>query len=191
MLEKLHMDYQNIKTVVDLGAWGGPISHWMQISMPNATIYAVEPVIENFITMQQMILDRFDNHIIPIFAAVSDHTGLQEIYISENSRSHSLLSEMPISNPQGKRNIPVMTWDDMMDALNISQCDFCKVNIEGAEIELLKGMTKVFPKKMAIESHMRKLDDQKYKEELESLITEKGYKIVDRGMITYLVEHND
>jgi len=189
MLEKLHMDYQNIKTVVDLGAWGGPISHWMQISMPNAKIYAVEPVIENFIVMQDMILSRYDNHIVPIFLAVSDHSGLQDMYISENSRSHSMLEEMPISNPQGMRRVPAMTWDDMMDALNIKEVDFCKVNIEGAEIEMFRGMTRVFPKKMAVESHMRKLESKEYKEELENLMAEKGYKIVDRGMITYLIEH--
>ena len=96
---------------------------------------------------------------------------------------------MPISNPQGMRVVPAMTWDDMMDALNIKEVDFCKVNIEGAEIEMFRGMTRVFPKKMAVESHMRKLNSKDYKEELERLMADKGYKIVDRGMITYLIEH--
>jgi uncharacterized protein YajQ (UPF0234 family) len=98
---------------------------------------------------------------------------------------------MAISGEKSERQIFVMTWDDMVDALNLKEIDFCKVNIEGAEIEMFEGMTKVFPKYMAVESHHRKGLGDDYKKKLESLIKEKGYKIIDKGKITYILSKNE
>jgi len=187
-IEKSGLNTENVKVIVDLGAWEGSTPYWFSKFCPNAIVYAVEPVIESFILMQKIIVDRYLKNVIPIFSAISNYTGLQAMNMCENSRSNSLHEGMAISGEQFTRNVPVMTWDDLVDSLNLKEVDFCKVNIEGAEIEMFKGMTKVFPKIMALESHHRKGLGDDYKKELEDLIKQKGYHIRDKGKITYILE---
>ena len=187
IIVKSGVNCASVKVLVDLGAWEGSTPYWFSKFFPNAKIYAIEPVIESFELMQKGILNRFLANVIPVLCAISDHTGTQIIHLCENSRSASLLDDMAISGERWDRKIPVMTWDDLMDVLNLKEVDFCKVNIEGAEIQLFKGMTKVFPKLMAVESHSRKGLGEEYKRELEFLIKEKGYKIIDKGKITYIL----
>ena len=68
-----------------------------------------------------------------------------------------------------------MTWDTLVDLVNIKSVDYCKVNIEGAEEQLLEGMTKVFPKYMTIEEHTSEgLTDL---EHFEYLLRLRRYKI--------------
>ena len=188
-IDKIGINPATIKVIVDLGAWEGSTPYWFSKFCPDAKIYAVEPIIESFILLQKIIVDRYLKNVIPIFSAVSDTSGMKTINVCENSRSNSFYPDMATSGKQFTRLVPVMSWDDMMITLNIDKVDFCKVNIEGSEIEMFKGMTKVFPKFMAIESHSRKGLGDVYTQELEYLINSKGYKIIDRGKITYIIEH--
>lgn len=191
-VDKSGLNFQEVRTVVDLGAWEGATPFWFSKYFPNAKVYAVEPVIESFTLLQNIIIERYLKNVIPIFSGISDHDGVQKIHMCENSRSASLLEDMAHGNDLSTRIIPVLSWDTLVDTLDIKKVDFCKVNIEGAEIELLRGMTKVFPKIMAIESHSRKIDEPKggheFRDKLEMLITEKGYRMKDKGKITYIVE---
>jgi FkbM family methyltransferase len=187
IIEKSGVNCGSVKVMVDLGAWEGSTPYWFAKAFPNAEIYAIEPVIESFELLQKTVVERYLTKVIPVLCAVSDKSGLQTIHLCENSRSNSLLEGMATSGELSERKIIGLTWDDLMDMLNLKEVDFCKVNIEGAEIEMFKGMTKVFPKLMALESHSRKGLGDDYKKELEFLIKEKGYRVIDKGKITYIL----
>ncbi len=194
-IKRLGVDFSKIKTFVDLGAHIGTTAYWFAVKAPQAKIIAIEPVIENYLcVLDKMIFPMKyfpedkdskvpSDNIVPIFTAVSDHTGKQEIFLAIKGASHSFFEHKRfINNNAQSRMIPTMTWDDLMDSLNITEVDVAKVNIEGAEIALLKGMTKVFPKKMIIEEHERCIRAGYSLDELHKLIKEKGYKILDFNM---------
>jgi len=165
-------------TIVDLGAWHGTTPAWFSSRAPKGKIYAVEPVEEN---MEICIKNcEFHGHENITFcqSAISDKDGeaMMNIYL-ERSEGNSLFEKNKETHVLEKQEkVSTITWDSLIDRFGIKKVDFCKVNIEGGEIGLLKGMTKVFPEKMIIEEHWRlKIIKEK---ELRDLIKEKGYRIV-------------
>lgn len=178
IFEKLGVDFTSTKVIVDLGAWLGKSPCWFASKSPEAKVVAVEPMIENYIPMMSLIADYKVRNVIPVLSAISDKTGSALINFATKSESHSLLFKKRRMTGR-TRLVPTMSWDYLVDLLDIQEVDLAKVNIEGAEIALLKGMTKVFPKKMLIEEHQRCLGNDYSYPELLSLIEQKGYKILD------------
>lgn len=163
-------------TIVDLGAWKGITPWWFSLKVPKGKVIAVEPVKETMALCIEKCKDR--DNIIFCSDAISDEVGEKEINIYKNkSEANSLfLKRGKKYELERKEKVQTTTWDRLIDLFKIEKVDFCKVNIEGAETLLLKGMTKVFPKKMIIEQHYRLGIINK--KELFNLIRQKNYKIV-------------
>lgn len=178
-VKRLGIDFSKVKTIVDLGSWIGITPYWFTEKNPNAVVVAVEPIIENYIEIIKKIIKENKPTIIPILAAISNETGKDKIYLADKSESHSFFMKKRFIDGRYKRLVPTITWDDLMEVLNIKEVDVAKVNIEGSEINMLKGMTKVFPKKMIIEEHSRCLYDNTFYQTLVSLIEKKGYKMLN------------
>lgn len=178
-VKRLGVDFSKVKTIVDLGAWIGITPCWFAQKNLNAIVIAVEPIIENYVELIKKIIKENTPNVIPVLTAISDKTGKGEIFLAEKSNAHSFFIKKRFIDGKYKRLVPTITWDDLMDSLNIKEVDVAKVNIEGSEIDLFKGMTKVFPKKMVIDEHSRCLKDETFYSELVKLIKEKGYKILE------------
>jgi len=176
----LKTDFPSIKTVVNLGAWIGNSTLWFESKNPEMTIIAVEPMIENYIELVRKIVRGNKKNIIPVFGAISDKTGKDELFISDKSESHSFFRKKHYMDGNIKRLVSTISWDDLMDMLNVTEVGLAKVNIEGAEIKMLKGMTKVFPRKMLIEEHSSTISPKDYSlQELMNLVKEKGYRVIE------------
>jgi len=133
----------------------------MQTCIKNCEFYKCE----NVTFCQKAISDKDGEAVINIYHERSEANSLYNKH--ENRERYSLLR---------KEKVTTATWDSFVDSFGITKVDFCKVNIEGSEVGLLKGMTKVFPEKMIIEEHWRlKLISEK---ELRELIEKRGYRVV-------------
>ena len=161
--------------VVDIGSCiGDTVLYYSRKVGKNGAVVAMEPEINNYSTMCKLFFKYNCSNVIPIFAGIAKETGKTYLNIG-GWNAHSTTF-----NPQylqGKRMVPVISWDDLVEALNIPHVNLCKINAEGAEIEFLEGMSNILPKKIALDEHSRfNVDINR----LLQLLDAKGYKIVHR-----------
>lgn len=168
--------------VVDLGAGiGENLIYFAKMVGSIGIVIAIEPVIENYRKILSVIIDNKLTCVIPLMFAISNKTGSDQIYIHPYWDRHSLVfKENPDTGNLGKkaigrRSVCIITWDDLVDSLGLTHVDLAKVDIEGAEILLLEGMTKVLPDKMIMEEHGWLGTDVNH---LKELLKNKGYEII-------------
>ena len=139
--------------VVDGGAFKGETSFWF-LSKGAKKVYAFEGDIQNFgVLLKNIKLNKVEDKIIPVNKLLLDKNGISKIKIT-GSTSSSILSE------EGTE-IECITLDSFVTQNNIERVDFIKLDVEGAEINVLKGAIetiKKFKPKMAI-SVYHKPDD--------------------------------
>ncbi len=175
-----HYSVELGETVFDLGA-GGEFKHEGESTYFYSTevgetglVVAVEPVIKNYGHLLRMVVEKRLLNVIPVFLAIGEETSRQLINISQRSPGHSLTlyySKLHVE----ERVVPTVSWDDLVDMLCIEHVDLAKVNIEGAEEMLLRGMTKVLPDRMGLKLHIKR--GGVTIENMRKLLEEKGYRV--------------
>lgn len=180
----MKLDFFNIekgKTIINLGAGrGGATEFYSKLVGDSGLVVSLEPVFENFRLLVKTIVDNGLTNVIPMMTAISDKTGRSRMFLADIHVSHSLVFD----KGRGSRIVPTISWDDLMACLNLEHVELAKVDIEGSETLLLKGMSKLIPHYMIIEEHARRGTDLKL---LERLLHERGFEIDMRvGMYYYV-----
>lgn len=128
---------------VDIGAHVGYYTLLSaQLVGPTGKIYAFEPELGNHIILQKNIeLNEYKN-IIASRLAVTDRTGTATIYLTSlDSGRHSLFQH---SIPKrGSAPIETTTLDFFLEARGWPHIDLIKVDVEGAEVAVLDGMSQL------------------------------------------------
>jgi FkbM family methyltransferase len=114
-------------------------------------------------------------------------------FYKQNIKSH--VSQSVIEDMFGNEYdiIPVNTIKSIMNKYNHNRIDLLKLDIEGAEINVLNNMIddKIFPKYLCIEFDL-KLKNKDYSNQTESLINSlinNGYKILINDNLNITFEH--
>jgi FkbM family methyltransferase len=106
-------------------------------------VYAFEPMPESAATLRHNVaINSLDNTLV-VEKAVSSTTDRAELLISDWSAFHALKAE-EISPPEHARGVvPVetVTLDDYVSTGGGQPPDVVKIDVEGAELEVIKGMT--------------------------------------------------
>lgn len=129
-------------TVVDVGAHIGLYTVLAAEKVGSTgRVIAIEPAPKNYEQLQEHILLNNFNNVTAVPMALSDHTGLEKLYIASLSICNSL---NPNVVPQEKRTdsyvkVKVDTLDDLLKSLNIKKIDILKIDAEGAELQVLRG----------------------------------------------------
>lgn len=128
--------------VFDIGANKGEYTKLCKNINKNVKIFCFEPHPKTFISLQENI---DDNQIIFINKALSDKNEklLLYDYKEENGSSHASLYADVIEKTHGKESIcyevDVTTVDNIVNKFNIKKIDLLKIDVEGNEINILKG----------------------------------------------------
>ena len=122
------------RIIVDIGAWVGNFVLNAAISLPDSTVFALEPEPANFVFLAK----RAPANLIPLRLAVSAVCGQQDIYLSKNSQGHTLYKEL--LNPTHSSRVPIrtITFPQLLDMVGGS-IDLLKINAEGAEFDILRA----------------------------------------------------
>jgi len=122
--------------VVDVGAHVG----WYTLIAskkvgPKGKVIAIEPEPRNFTILCKNIKDNRLNNVIPLRIALSDRDCCVALKISSSPAQHSIISryEKGALMVEGKR------LDTLMKELMIGKVDLLKIDVEGHEVEVLKG----------------------------------------------------
>ncbi len=127
-------------TVIDVGANIGYYSV-LAASVVGSTgqIYAFEPDPENFALLQQNAQTNSMPQIKPVAAALSEQTGKSTLYLSpDNKGDHRIVSELK----EDRKGVVIDTWrfDEFAKHNNINNVNLIKIDVQGAENFVLKGM---------------------------------------------------
>ncbi|MBN2006007.1 MAG: FkbM family methyltransferase [Anaerolineae bacterium] len=120
--------------VLDLGAHIGTFS--LYAAAAGYCVLSVEASPSNVALFKQSLLrNKFDSVKI-VETAVSDYVGTAEFIVAG---PHSLLATPLLDNP--RITVPVTTVGDILRIEGWDAVDFIKMDIEGAEVAAIRGMT--------------------------------------------------
>lgn len=137
-------DLKDGDIVIDAGAnIGGFVVQAARKIGKNGKIYAIEPNEDNRNTLERNLkLNNIENCVILSEALWSDKC-IKEFFISHRPGEHTLINYDGDPHFQKKdvTTIYCERLDDIINKYNIENVSYLKMDIEGAEIEALKGAT--------------------------------------------------
>jgi len=145
ILELIKNNYPTqIKTIFDIG---GNIGSWtllVKTIFPNAEIHAFEPL-EGFANRLKENTKKIDS-IFVHQVALANEEAMSEMYVAGDSSSlmplGKLMQEQYEIQSNEKTTIQTVILDNYIKEKNIPQPDFIKLDIQGYELEALKGAKK-------------------------------------------------
>lgn len=124
--------------IIDGGANIGTYSLMVNDILPEATIYAFEPVKETFDQLTQQVAGK--NGIKPIAKGLYSENISREINLFKSSTHSSIYEIKGLSyKTEGSTTIELIKGDDFLRQNNLSKIDFLKLDLEGAEYDALLG----------------------------------------------------
>ena len=133
--EKVHCPSMN-QTVVDVGAYVGMFAvRAATLVGIRGTVVAIEPSSRNLKYLRRNTMLIPNIVIAPVAAGAI--TGKGKLSISGASPCHTLLPE----RNNETEDVIIDTLDNILASRGIEKVDFIKVDVEGYEIEVLKGAT--------------------------------------------------
>lgn len=122
--------------VVDIGANTGFFS--CRIAPVSRSVFCYEPISENFVELERNVESR--PNIFPVSEAVAGKTGTLRLYRPEHSRRTGRYSMYYETNPNTSQEfteVSAITLDQLFSRHGITRCDLLKIDVEGAEYEIL------------------------------------------------------
>ena len=103
-------------------------------------VFAIEPAVENVLQIVANVRrnDLCNVEILPV--ALSDHAGAARFNLNESSDSFGFYDH-PNTATTATRIVPTVTLDDILNDIRPQRLDVIKVDVEGAELEVLAGMS--------------------------------------------------
>jgi FkbM family methyltransferase len=157
------------KIILDIGAHMGSFS--LKYAEDNK-LYAFEPNRENYSFLEKNVKNNQLNKKIIIFNfAISDKKGIKRLGLSEGSGGHGFYTKS-----KNHEKVETFTLDEFIKIKKIKHVDIIKIDVEGDELNVLKGAIKLLGKMsplLIIELHPWYISAKKILEKLEK----EGYKI--------------
>ncbi len=181
--EGKYYDLKEGDVVIEIGAYIGYYAmRAAEIVGNKGRVIAIEAIEENYRLMNKNIKEnKFDN-ILPVHKATHYKTGELEFYRESNQIAGA--AKIGIE-PKQKLTVPCDSLDHILDGFKIDRVDFIRVQVNGAELDVLKGMKKTLkshPKLMI--AAIYKIDGQPAWRKIGPIIRDMGYMTrIDKGNI--------
>jgi len=173
-------------TIIDCGSNIGfyPLLE-AKILNDQGLIYSIEPDVRNYRILKKNSNLQTSGMIKTFNLAASNKTGLQKMFVAQQSNLNKLASSDNDNFPNRHSvdqvvDIEVITLDDFCDQHRIS-ADFVRMDIEGFEVEVFQGMKNIFSSAKSgfmvfLELHPNAYTDERsFANELEILIDQGFY----------------
>lgn len=136
---KIKNEINSGDVILDIGANIGYYTlMFARLVGKNGQVYAFEPEQYNFNLLKENITLNNYNNVQIEQVAVSNFNGKATLHISKNKTGmHRLHQSVYCEN---STEVDVLKIDDYLMKKNIKKIDFIKIDVEGAELDVLQGM---------------------------------------------------
>lgn len=158
--------------ILDVGAHAGYFSLWAAALNSKVKIFALEPVKQNFLFLQENLKANKFKNIKPENMALSKQSKEIKIFLSEDSHNHSLL---PISEKVEK--VKSENFEDFTNKKKISKISLIKMDIEGGEYEIFENSIDIIAAKtenIFLEYHQTETKNFKI---IENILRQNGFTV--------------
>ena len=159
---------EQARMIIDVGAYTGETAEWFAELFPNATVLAIEPFPDSFTLLEA----RATTQIKPFCFAAADFDGTVQLHTNAIAHTNGIYSINPNSSDSialaqanneegdgnqgsellsGQLSVKAQTLDSFLLEQGISGIvDILKIDVQGAEIDVLKGSPSVLARTKAI-----------------------------------------
>jgi FkbM family methyltransferase len=181
--------------IFDIGANVGELSIlFSKFTGNNGTVHAFEPTPETFKRLTNIVLSTNRNNIILNNFVVSEKDGFETLNIYDvdhsgwNTMANRDLQKYGVNiNSPEKIQLPSIKIDTYCKQNNIPCIDLLKIDVEGAEINVLRGSSEMFKKrkiKLCVFEFGQTVHDMGYtSKEIESFFKKCNYQV--RNVVPY------
>lgn len=161
-------------TFLDIGANKGDFTILgASLVGPAGLVVAIEPERENFEVLRRAITINRVNQVRAVRVALTNYTGDTTLFLGKYSGWHSL--KLGPAASYGKQTVPARRCDDVLRELGVNAVDVMKIDVEGAELEVLQGATETLARgKTTILLDFHRAHGV-HPNELQALLNELGY----------------
>lgn len=176
-------------TVVDVGAaWGFNTVDFSRKVGDAGRVVAIEPYEASLVYLRKNLELNGCKNVTVVKKGVWSKKDKLKFYLNENAGNSSLVAAG--GRVIATTEIEVDTLDNILEELGIDRVALIKMDIEGAEIEALKGMDRILSKdgvKLAIASYHKVGDKPTYKTII-PLMEQKGFSSEYKYGIAYFAK---
>ena len=181
VIEDIEQYHQFVKprggwTVIDVGAHVGVYTiEVARIVGGTGTVVAIEPDPDNFEMLKfHVALNRLKN-VIPLRLALGSRLGSTKLF--RYTTPHNVISDILNAQNNSARalKVPIAILDYVCQKLALKDVDLMKLDVEGAEVEVIRVMKRILPQHIVGEWH-----GTARLHKLRVLLQEKGYRVVHR-----------
>jgi len=184
-----HFKVENGDYVIDVGAGIGAFT--LSVVNRASFIVAIEPAPNNIHKLHKNTKKL--KNIMIIEKAVSSVRGRATLHLALSPVAHSLYIDANERYKYGSCVVEMDTLDNIVSSLEIEEIDFMKINVEGAEIEVLEGGKETIKKtkKMVIcADHMR--NGKRTVSYIKSFLELLGFSvIINSQYMVYAIKHEN
>ena len=141
---------ENVKSgdsVIDVGANLGfftlPLSRFVG---DKGRVFSFEPEPENFRALEKNILINKLQNVTLENLAISNENGTTKLFISEDHGAHTIFEQTSHKVTGKSIDTHTIRLDDYFLEKSIDEISFIKIDVEGVEFEVLKGMKNLLEK---------------------------------------------
>jgi FkbM family methyltransferase len=128
-------------TFFDIGANVGFFSLIAaRLVAPSGRVFSFEPVPANAAAIRRNAALNHFSHIKVTEAAVGDSAGEIELILTRHPGGASIMPDTPSPDVTGRIRVPMVQIDALVHAGTVSVPSFVKIDVEGAEHAVLRGM---------------------------------------------------
>jgi FkbM family methyltransferase len=178
--------------VFDVGANMGEFTLLLShVVGPKGKVYAFEPVPPTFeILSKNIAKSSVKGHVVLNECALSDHQGSAKIYVPISQSTEASLTGHAyaswVSQQVETFDCRLETLDNYVEVNHIGRVDFVKIDVEGAEMLVLRGMERILrsqsPPVLMLEAFPSWMEDFGFTlSDMFNLLSEHGYVVYFLG----------
>lgn len=176
-------DYLKLDDVVfDIGANLGYFSLYFSKKSINGNIYSFEPIPESKKLLDTHLKINKVSNVYTFQLGISDSVTEIEFTNSKNLAANTYKKESPIFEKTSKVLVKTTTIDEFVKTNKINRLDFVKIDVEGAELDVLRGAEKTLQTlkpKLLLATHDCHIEG--IKQQCLNFLTQLGYSFQSSG----------